>query len=799
VLRSSVRAAGLVGIYFIVAELGLRYASIGVSISPVWPPTGFAIAALLLMGLGYWPAVFAGALLANALTDVPFVAAVGIASGNTAEAALAVYVLRARVANPLAIDEQSWVRAFVALAAPLAALVAAAVGVGTLVATQALPSSSFWSAFGLWWAGDYGGALVFAPVLIAWAVALRSRGERRQSLAMVPLIGGSVLVAAIIFGEFIRWAPLRSADFPYLLFPFVVAAALRFGSTAATLTTLGVAVLAVGFTVRGGGPFVMGTVARTDVALLMYICILSITGLAVGAAAARRRRAERELRDAHQSIRAVIESSPLPIYSIDMAGVVQSWNHAAETLFGWRADEIVGRPLPTIAQATEEYERLRRRVHEGESVRGLEVVRVRKDGSTVVLSLSTAPLHDEGGAVVGMISIAADLTELRELEMQYRQAQKMDAVGRLAGGIAHDFNNILTAILGTASLMSAGVEGDPAARQDLLEIEKAARRGADLTRQLLAFSRRQVLEPQLIDVNAVVRDVEGMLQRLIGENIELQAILAPDVGTVRADPSQLEQAIVNLVVNARDAMPNGGRLTIETANVELDAQYTRGHIATSAGPYVLLAVSDTGIGMDAGTKSHLFEPFFTTKERGKGTGLGLATVHGIVEQSGGHIWCYSEPGQGATFKIYLPRVAGRPTPPSAPVVSQPPRGAETVLLVEDEDDVRRVGVRILKSCGYAVLQASSGTQALEVAAAHPGPIDILVTDVVMPGMNGRELATAFARMRPDTKVLYLSGYTDHAIVQDGRLEPGLAFLQKPFTPDALARKMRAVLDAASTH
>ena len=793
-LRWLPRAVALAGIYFIVAELGLRYASIGVSVSPVWPPTGLAIAALLFMGLSYWPAVFVGVLLANATTPVPIVAAAGIACGNTAEAVLAVYLLRMRTSQPLAIDDPAWVRTFVILAAPLAALMSASIGVATLILTRALPSTTFWPALGLWWAGDYGGALAVGSVLIAWTLSLRSPTERRETLGIVPLMAGTIMVAVFIFGEFAAGSPLRSADFPYLLFPFVIAAALRFGAPGATLTTLGIAMLAVGFTVRGGGPFVMGTVARTDIALLLYVCILSITGLVVSASAAQRRRAESALRDAHQRLRAVIESSPLPIYALDTASVVQSWNQAAEVLFGWRAEEVVGRPLPTIPSDRTEYDRLRERLLEGESIRATEVTRVRKDGTSVVLSLSAAPLRDATGEVVGTLSIAADLTELRQLEVQYRQAQKMEAVGRLAGGIAHDFNNILTAILGTTSLMAETIGADSPARLDLLEVEKAARRAAGLTHQLLAFSRRQVLEPQVIDANDLVRDVEAMLRRLIGENIELRTILSPDAGTVRADPGQLEQAIVNLVVNARDAMPRGGRVTVETASAEFDSQYVTGHAAAVPGPYVLLAISDTGTGMNAETRAHLFEPFYTTKEPGKGTGLGLATVYGIVKQSGGYIWAYSELGHGATFKIYLPRVAGRPTPPSSPAVAQPSRGSETVLVVEDEDSVRRVAVRILRARGYSVLEAGSGKEALEISAVHAQPIHILVTDVAMPGINGRELARLLSLERPDTQTLYLSGYTDHAIVENGQLEPGLAFLQKPFTPDALARKVREVLD-----
>jgi PAS domain S-box-containing protein len=792
-----VRALALFGAYFLVAEIGLRYASLGVSISPVWPPTGVAIAAVLFMGMRYLPAIFAGALLANAMTSVPLIAAVGIAIGNTAEAALAVHLLRRRVVSAQAIDDPAWVRTFVAVAVPLGALMSAAVGVATLIATRELAPGDFWSALGVWWAGDYGGALVVGTVLIAWTASLRSASRRRETLAMVPIIAAAMLAAGFVFGEFAGASLLRPADLPYLLFPFVIAAALRFGAPGSTLTTLAVAVLAVGFTVRGGGPFVMETAERTQIALLIYVCVLSITGLAVSALSTQRWRAENALRDAHQSLRAVIESSPLPIFVLDTADIVRSWNRAAEALFGWRGDEVLGAALPIISGDTSDYGRSKRRLLAGEAIRGLEVTTVRKDGTPVVVSLSAAPLYDAANRVTGLLLIAADLTELRQLEVQYRQAQKMEAVGRLAGGIAHDFNNILTAIIGTTSLMTDHIGADSPARMGLHEIEKAARRAAALTRQLLAFSRQQVLEPQDLDVNVLVRNLEHMLRRLIGEHVELRTALAADLGTVRADPGQLEQVIVNLAVNARDAMPRGGSLTIETANEELDAEFAKKLITPGSGPWVRLAVSDTGMGMDARTQAHLFEPFFTTKEPGKGTGLGLATVYGIVKQSGGYVWAQSEVGRGTTFTICLPRVAATPARAAATPVALPSRGSETVLLVEDEDDVRGVITRILTARGYSVLQARNGAEALEFAADRRERIHILVTDVVMPGLNGRELASALGKTRADLRVLYMSGHTDQAIVHEGQLERGLAYLQKPFTPEALSRKIREVLDQRS--
>ncbi len=409
-------------------------------------------------------------------------------------------------------------------------------------------------------------------------------------------------------------------------------------------------------------------------------------------------------------------------------------------------------------------------------------------------------LRDPTGLPVEVFGAWLDITERKQLEQQFQQAQKMEAVGRLAGGVAHDFNNLLTAILGSADLVLDDLKPNAPEREEIQEIRRAALRAADLTRQLLAFSRQQVISPTVLNPNAVVANMDKLLRRLLGEDVDLRTVLTPEPGAIKADPSQLEQVVVNLAVNARDAMPGGGKLTIETQNVDLDEEYAGGHVSAQPGSYVMLAVSDTGSGMDAVTQARIFEPFFTTKEKGKGTGLGLATVYGIVKQSGGWIWVYSEPGHGTTFKIYLPRVteAAAPAAPS-PVLPISVRGSETVLLVEDDEMIRALVQKVLKANGYTTLVAESGPAALRLAGQHDGRIHLLMTDVVMPGMNGREVAERLAPAHAGIKVLYLSGYTDDAIVHHGVLEPGIAFLQKPFTPAVLVRKVREVLDAAHGH
>jgi PAS domain S-box-containing protein len=515
-----------------------------------------------------------------------------------------------------------------------------------------------------------------------------------------------------------------------------------------------------------------------------------------------RKAADEERRGQQDFLQAVLDNVGEGVIACDAGGRL--------TLINWFAREITGVrevpldpaewgkiPLfrPDRTTVVPVADRPLARARRGERFRGMELAIRTPAGRWVTLVAAGQPLRDTAGRDLGAVAALRDATEERRLEEQVRQAQKMEAVGRLAGGVAHDFNNLLTVINGYAEVLLDQLPAGDRARAMVEEVGRAGERAAGLTNQLLAFGRKQILAPRVLDLNAVVADVERMLRRLIGEDVELAARLQPGLGRVHADPGQVEQMVVNLAVNARDAMPRGGRLTIETRDAELGAEYAATHPDVRPGRYVLLAVSDTGTGIAADVLPHVFEPFFTTKGVGEGTGLGLATVYGIVKQSGGHVEVYSEVGRGTAFKVYLPRIEtpGEAGPPAA--ARPAPRGTETVLVVEDDPAVRALTCQVLRAAGYAVLEAGGGEAAAGLAAAHPDPIHLLVTDVVMPGVGGRDLAGQLAARAPALRVLYVSGYTEDAVVRHGVLQAGVHFLQKPFSPLALARKVREVLDA----
>jgi two-component system cell cycle sensor histidine kinase/response regulator CckA len=516
------------------------------------------------------------------------------------------------------------------------------------------------------------------------------------------------------------------------------------------------------------------------------------------ASAIEHKRNEEALRRSEARYRSLVQSAVYGIYRSSLEGKFLDVNPALIAMLGYSsAEEVLGLdPQCDVFLDPGEQARLMREFQRGARLDDVEVRWKRKDGNAVTVRLSGRAVNSPGepGEVLEMI--AEDVTERRELEDQFRQAQKMEAVGRLAGGVAHDFNNLLMVISGYTEVLLEHTVCENPLYPKISAIQQAADRATTLTRQLLAFSRKQLLELKVVDVNAIVADMERLLRPLIGENIELVTRLAADLGRTRADAGQIEQVIMNLVVNSKDAMPNGGKITIQTANVSLDDDLRREYSYIRQGPYVMLSIADTGHGMDKETQSRIFEPFFTTKEKGKGTGLGLSTVYGIIKQSGGYVFVQSEVGRGTTFRIYLPRVEDAAEPLSVVRASESAiGGSETVLLVEDEESVRQLVRETLEAKGYKVLEAGHGEAALRIASSHQGPIDMLITDVVMPGMSGRELSKQLCASHPTTKVLYLSGYTEDAIVHQGVLEHGTAFLQKPFTLQMLSRKVREVLSS----
>jgi len=510
-----------------------------------------------------------------------------------------------------------------------------------------------------------------------------------------------------------------------------------------------------------------------------------------------RKRTEEALWRSEAGFRSVVESAPYGIYRLSIAGQFLQVNPALQKMLGYASAEEVLKtdPANTIFRFADEYQRLTELLTRNEELKDLEMDWKRKDGAFITVRCSGRRVNDENGDPAYFEMFAEDVTEKRVLEKQLQMSQKMEAIGRLSGGIAHDFNNLLGVIIGYSRVLRRSLGASSELSEHAQEIEKAGERAASLTKQLLAFSRQQVLTPAVLNLNVLATDMEKMLPRLLGEDIEVSLELDLQLGNVKADQSQIEQVIMNLAVNARDAMPSGGRLKIQTANVELDQAFVRNHPGSKVGSQVVLIVTDSGTGMDTGTLAHIFEPFFTTKETGKGTGLGLATVYGIVKQSNGYIGVETTLGKGTSFQMFLPRCDGQPAVGEKKSdTANNLRGSETILLVEDSEPLRKLAKTYLEFCGFHVLSAESGESALQIAKGSSESFDLLLSDVVMPGMNGRVLAEQLLQLQPRTKVLYMSGYTDSFIAGHGVLDPGVHVLHKPFTEEVLIRKVREILD-----
>jgi PAS domain S-box-containing protein len=513
--------------------------------------------------------------------------------------------------------------------------------------------------------------------------------------------------------------------------------------------------------------------------------------------AEERRQLERAVSSLSQ-FAAIVESSEDAIISKGLDSIVATWNKGAEKIFGYSADEMVGNSIMRLipADRQDEESQFLSKIEHGESMHQFETIRQAKDGRLLDVSVTVSPIKDAKGKIIGVSKVARDITEKKRLQAQFIEAQKMDVIGQLAGGVAHDFNNILAVIIGYSDLMMPELAPDSPLQKYTEEIRNAAERAAGLTRQLLVFSRKQTVQLVVLDLNDVVADLDKMLRRLIDESIAMTIVPGKQIGRIKADPGHIGQVLMNLVVNARDAMPKGGKISIATHNVTLDKNYVHAHTGVIPGHYVMLSVSDTGTGMTDEVKTRLFEAFFTTKPKGKGTGLGLATCQTVVRQSGGHVGVYSEIGKGTTFKIYFPRVEQPLDVVDEPIQTGPlPRGTETLLVVEDDPSVRHLARGVLEVQGYEVLSASNGQDALHVAREHKGSlIRLVVTDVIMPLMGGKVMAEWLKTTYPDLKILFTSGYTDDAIAQHGVLEPGVAFLSKPYSPAVLVCKVREMLD-----
>lgn len=544
---------------------------------------------------------------------------------------------------------------------------------------------------------------------------------------------------------------------------------------------------------KDGGWRVLETIARNQLE------DAAVAGVVINARdITERKHAEERLRTVNERLRASIDTSPLAIYQFDLEGRVTSWNHAAEVIFGYSSDEVCGEPLPIVhPEGRADFDELIANVRRGEVRARYEARRQRKDGTLIEVNVWMAPLRDAKGNVEGIFAMAADITERKRLEEHFRQAQKMEAVGRLAGGVAHDFNNLLTVITGYSQLAMNKVGATTPLGADLREVLAAADRAAALTKQLLAFSRRQVVEPAIIDLNVVVGEMERMLRRVIGEDVELVINLGENLHPVRADRGQIELVLLNMAVNARDAMPSGGRLLIETGNANLGEEVPRSRMLELSGPCAMLSISDTGTGIDPEIREQIFEPFFTTKDVGKGTGLGLSTSYGIVRQHGGHIAVYSEVGLGTTFHVYLPCATEYAPKETKNAPEEPAKlGTETILIVEDEVGVANVMRETLQAKGYQVIVTHDPDEAMKIAREYRDNIDLLLSDMVLQHtMRGSDLARRIRLLRPDIRILFVSGYMDPGNSGGRFLELGSAFLQKPFTPDVLANKVRSVLSA----
>jgi two-component system, cell cycle sensor histidine kinase and response regulator CckA len=743
------------------------------------------------MGTRFWPGIALGAFIVNLTGGIPPLAATGIAVGNTLEALVAVWLLTSFAGLRLPLERLRDVLALVVLGAIASTPVSAAIGVTILSLSggaAGTPLGTIWLA---WFLGDAIGILLVTPLILTWAAGAGLRLSARDT------IEASVLVAVLVaFTAALFQTPF---SYVYAIFPATIWAALRFGPRGASTASFIVSALAIGYTVRGVGPFATSTAVNNLFELDTFIGLLALTTLILAAVIAERRTAESSLRRSRQQHQDIVHYASVGVLRTDTEGTILLANPALARILGYDGpEELIGRDMGSDVywDRTQRSGIVARFGTVGE-VTPLEVQWKRRDGSPIWVDVHGRLVRDGADGTAFFEGFVFDLTGRKNLELQFRQAQKMEAVGRLAGGVAHDFNNLLTVIASCTEFVLGDPDLADEHRNDLGEVKKATDRATSLTRQLLAFGRTQVLRPSTIDLNDRLAELLPMLKRLFETTIEIRIETAPALWAVRADPGQIEQVLLNLAINARDAMPDGGSLTFVTENCVIAAERATPNqeYIMKPGDYVLLRVRDTGVGMDEDTQRKIFEPFFTTKEIGKGTGLGLATAYGIVKQSGGYIKVRTAAGDGAEFLIYLPRTEAAPEKIVVPEQRDCRQASGTVLVVEDEAGVREALRRILTADGYTVVTAANGVEALDLFAARWQDIDLLITDLVMPTMGGRELARQCSVLRDTLKVIYLSGYTRDSLLSQQTFEEGTEFIEKPFTHDAILDHIARVLRA----
>lgn len=802
-LKYALRLSGTFAVCLVAAGIGPAVSLMGANTPGFRLLAAVSMAALLLFGREMWPAVFAASIGASLVRGSSPIPSLGIALGNTIEPLASSTLLTWSGVPRPSFRRLRDTLAFIAGGGFAGPAVAASFWILFQHAVLGVRYSDLLHPWFIWLRSDVVPILLLVPLLLAWSEPLDCKLQIKSLGLATGALAALVLIDMLVF-SISPWRPAHAYVVGYIVFPCLIWIALQFGPHGATLGLIITGIIAASNTIEGRGPFI--SPYRPVGVLYIFLAVLAITALIIAATISEHRQAENtlrqnreQLRDSEERYRELFENAQDLIAVFDLDGRFISVNKAVLNACSFTQEELLSKTMFDVIKPSsmEVVKAAFTEVLSGKERAGTQLEVLRKNGEPLWIEVNARRI-ERNGVPIGIQSIGRDISWRRRVEEQLLHSQKMEAVGRLAGGVAHDFNNLLGVIIGYSDLLLEEVAANESLRQRVVEIKRAGKRAADVTRQLLAFSRKQVLSPRIIDLNAIVSETMRMLLRLLGEDIELLSKLSPNSPRVKIDPAQMQQVIMNLAINARDAMPRGGKLILETARATLDETAHQG-VTVVPGRYAVLTITDTGIGMDEATRLRIFEPFFSTKEE-LGTGLGLATVYGFVKQSGGYVWVYSEVGRGTTFKIYLPESKKVSQDETGDEVKQIalPRGSETVLLAEDAESLRELNLELLEALGYTVLEAAHGVEALDKAAEYHGSIHLLLTDVVMPGMSGKELAERLAILRPNVKVIYMSGYTDHTIIQHGILKPGTAFLQKPFTRETLARKLREVLGPSAS-